>query len=596
MKINKIKSKRSVTFLILIFLVIKVQAEFFNSALVIYQQQSNTEISEYRKRYELAKILLDQEKYVEAYKKILPLTELKIEDLDLSIKVNYLIGKILLRNNEDIKSIEYFKRSLSLIEKNDLDNNKKAYSLLKAKNYIDLSKVYLTLKKTDSTVFYISKLDDIESIDSRVLNIKSIAYMNLGNIYLLKDTLRKEDSRIAKKYMLKAIEIQTKLEDNLSLALSYMNLATVYVEMGDYKKGKNLYDKALGYLKYDKSLKAILYKEALFDNKAWALYNLEDHTAYEFVTKSYAIRDSLNTEKLSKDIKEIEARHNVDIVKKAEEVKRIELEKKTWIIGITGFIVSFLFLYLANLYKLRQRNLSLKLSQNELKQQRKLERLKSQSQVKILNATIDGKETERKQIAEILHDNVSALLSSASMHLHASQKQFNGHIPIEIAKTQEIINEASQKIRDLSHNLMSSILLKFGLEYAVKDAAKKYSNSSIKINTAIHNVYRYSQDYEIKIFNIIQELINNILKHSSAKNAYIIMEEEEETMNIIVKDDGVGFKNKKEGEKGVGLNQIKARIHMMNGTFLIESSKGQGTKAIIKIPVVRKKAPKKHLA
>ena len=254
--------------------------------------------------------------------------------------------------------------------------------------------------------------------------------------------------------------------------------------------------------------------------------------------------------------------------------------------------MSLLFLYIANLYKLKQKNLRLKLSENELEQQRKLEKLKSDSQAKIINAAIDGKETERKQIAEILHDNVSALLSSANMHLQATQKQFKGdEVPIEIQKSQQIILEASQKIRELSHNLVSSVLLKFGLEYAIKDAAKKYSNSSLRFFTAISNVNRYAQEYEIKIFNIVQELINNILKHSKAEKAYIAMEEEDSMLTIMVKDDGKGFDTNK-SKDGIGLNQIRARVDMLNGSFEIESAKNIGTKIIIKVPVVRNQVPK----
>ncbi|CAM1343952.1 tetratricopeptide repeat-containing sensor histidine kinase [Tenacibaculum amylolyticum] len=582
---------KQLIFLAFIFLSIQIKAEFYNSAFSASDLQKEQDSIITIRKYELAKINYEQEKYTKALKLILPLIDKDIKDPEFKVKINILAGKIFRKAGDLSKALMHLKKSLKLNEEKFEDFKGDSQFLL-ADNYLQLSLVFKKLKKIDSSKYFLNELINLNSINDTVQSLKGTAFMNLGNMQAVEGNLNE-----AEKNMLKSIKIKTNLKnDNMELVLGYMNLANLYVERKQFNKGKEIYGKALTYLKNDKSLMALGYKEILYDNIAWALYNLKDYKAYEFVTDSYAIRDSLNTNKLKKDLKRIEAEHNVDIVKKAEEVKRLQLERKTWIIGITGVLVSLLFLYLANLYKLRQRNLSLKLSQNELKQQRKLERLKSQSQVKILNATIDGKETERKQIAEILHDNVSALLSSASMHLQASQKQFNGHTPLEIAKTQEIINEASQKIRDLSHNLMSSILLKFGLEYAVKDAAKKFSNSSIKINTAIHNVYRYSQDYEIKIFNIIQELINNILKHSSAKNAYIIMEEEEETMNIIVKDDGVGFKNKKEGEKGVGLNQIKARIHMMNGTFLIESSKGQGTKAIIKIPVVRKKAPKKHLA
>jgi len=140
----------------------------------------------------------------------------------------------------------------------------------------------------------------------------------------------------------------------------------------------------------------------------------------------------------------------------------------------------------------------------------------------------------------------------------------------------------------LSHNLISSVLLKFGLEYALKDAAVKYSNSTIKIYTAIADLNRYEQDFEIKIFNIIQELVNNILKHSKASTAYIAVDEEDEGLLIIVKDNGIGLKNKGEENKGIGLHQIQGRIQTMKGTFDIDSSKNTGTKITLKIPVVKR--------
>jgi two-component system NarL family sensor kinase len=571
-----------------------LEAESYGSASSVDLYIQQDEEYSIKQKYELANILYEEGEYAKAFKKILPLLQKETNNYILDIKIRLLAGQIMRRTDDYKKSLSYLKKSLNLFDRSDsLDMTSINHDVLLAKNYLLISDVYRKYSAIDSTVnvladsskYFLNKVIEINSSKNKIIDFKARAYMNLGNAYLRSDSLDKAEFNIKK-----AIDIHEILKNNMSLALSYTNLANVYVNRGDFKKGRELYGQALTYLKNEKSEKAIQYKELLYDNIAWALYNLKDYMAYKYVTDSYAIRDSLNTDKLKKDIKRIEAKHNVDMAVQQEQIKIEKQERKTWIIGVTGIVVSLLLLYLANLYKLRQQSLSLKLSQSELEQQRKLDRLKSQSQVKILNATIDGKETERKQIAEILHDNVSALLSSASMHLQASQQQFKGaEVPIELAKTQEIIAEASHKIRDLSHNLMSSVLLKFGLEYAVKDSAKKFSNSNIRINTAIHNVYRYSQDQEIKIFNIIQELINNILKHSQAKNAYVIMEEEDDMLNIIVKDDGVGFKNKSEEEKGVGINQIKARIHMMNGSFLIESSQGMGTKTTMNIPVVRKK-------
>ena len=102
---------------------------------------------------------------------------------------------------------------------------------------------------------------------------------------------------------------------------------------------------------------------------------------------------------------------------------------------------------------------------DKLKEQNRLEQVHNNLQTRIINATIDAKEKERKSIAEILHDSVSALLSSANLHLQASKAQLNSHVPVEIIKAQEIVKEASVKIRDLSHELISSVLLKFGLAF-----------------------------------------------------------------------------------------------------------------------------------
>ena len=229
------------------------------------------------------------------------------------------------------------------------------------------------------------------------------------------------------------------------------------------------------------------------------------------------------------------------------------------------------------------------MSQTQLLQSQDIEKLKSESQIRILNATIDGKESERKDIAETLHDSVSALLSSANLHLIATKSQFKGKIPIEIDKTQSIIAEASLKIRDLSHTLVSSVLLKFGLNFALKDMAAKYSNSVLDIETDIYNLRRYNQNFEIKIYNIIQEFVNNILKHSKAKNTFIKLYEEDARICFQISDDGIGFdKTKIINKDSLGLNQIDARIHMMNGVFIINSTIGEGTIISVELPIVEK--------
>ena len=188
-----------------------------------------------------------------------------------------------------------------------------------------------------------------------------------------------------------------------------------------------------------------------------------------------------------------------------------------------------------------------------------------------------------------MHDSVSALLSSANLHLQATRGLFDGNTPVEIDKTQKIIKEASQTIRDLSHTLVSSVLLKFGLKYAIKDMADKYSNSQIHIDTRIGDVRRYEQNFEIKVYNIIQEFVNNILKHSEAEKAMIYLDDIGGKLSLRISDDGIGFdKTKVVNKDGLGLNQIEARIQMMKGEFSIDSIRRNGTVIKVVLPVLER--------
>ena len=272
-----------------------------------------------------------------------------------------------------------------------------------------------------------------------------------------------------------------------------------------------------------------------------------------------------------------------------EQIKKQNAQKTAWIIGVGSCFVIVSLILILKQYKLRQKYLSLELSQQELEQQQHIEKLKNESQIRILNATLDGKESERKQIAETLLDSVSTMLSSAHLHLEACKSQFNGSTPVEVDKSQTIIDEAAKKIRDLSHTLVSSILLKFGLEFAIKDIAEKFSNSELTIGHDARYMRRYDLGFEIKLYNIAQEFLNNVLKHSKAKAAKIVLVEKNRKVILVVEDNGRGFEEENTQQKdGIGISQIKARIQMMGGKLDIESKPGKGTKVTVQLPIVER--------
>ena len=119
--------------------------------------------------------------------------------------------------------------------------------------------------------------------------------------------------------------------------------------------------------------------------------------------------------------------------------------------------------------------------------------------------------------------------------------------------------------------------------------AEKYSNSQLEIQYKTKNIKRYDQDFEIKLHNIIQELINNIIKHSEASNASIHLVDNNDKIKIYIKDNGKGFdKHLVKKKNGLGINQIDARIHMMKGEFSIDSKNNIGTSITIELPVLKK--------
>lgn len=405
--------------------------------------------------------------------------------------------------------------------------------------------------------------------------------MNLSGIYERDSIYNK-----AEDYAIQAINIYKLRSDKVSQASSLNNLGNIYLSQNKFNKAKKTYLEGINLIKNDNSSNSVRFKANLYYNLAWAMRNLKDYKAYDYQELSYEIEDNQREKEIRKIIEEVTAKHKINIVNAERQLIETKKSKATLLLSILSLFIIILLAGIIYNYKLRQRNLKLKLSKNSLLQQQSIEKIKSESQTKILNATIDGKESERKEIAEILHDDVSTLLSSANMHLSATKKKFDNNTPIEIEKTQAIILEASQKIRDLSHNLISSVLLKFGLEYAIKDLEKKYSNSELTFEVISQNKTRYNQDFEIKIFNIIQELSNNILKHSYANNAQIKIKEENDNLIVLVNDDGIGFSASSSNKnEGIGINQIKARIEMMNGEIAINSEKNKGTRILITIPL-----------
>ena len=439
------------------------------------------------------------------------------------------------------------------------------------RSLIRMGGFYYAKNEEDSAKMYFRKViyfPVTAKTEGRISN----AYNNLGVI-----AQNNNNFPLAKHWANEALKLKTKQNDMIGIATSNVNLGNLHHFEREYKTAINRYLEAFEKVKNDTTTKVLYIKRIIYENLSVSYDSIGDYrNAYNYLHKSYDLKFKLTNEQLTENIAEVEAKYNLAVEEQKTEEEKSKTFRAQVLFGGLAFITLIVLIIGFIFYK-----------NYKLSEQNKLEQIHNNLQTRIINATIDAKEQERKTIAEILHDSVSALLSSANLHLQASKSQLKKEIPIEINKAQEIVNEASVKIRDLSHELISSVLLKFGLAFAVHDLCEKYSNSEIQFMSDDNGIKRYDQKFEIKIYNIIEELINNILKHSKAKNATInLIERGGNKLLIQIIDDGKGFDvNRAKSKDGLGLSHIEARIKIMQGVFNINSKKGEGTSIFISVPI-----------
>ena len=227
--------------------------------------------------------------------------------------------------------------------------------------------------------------------------------------------------------------------------------------------------------------------------------------------------------------------------------------------------------------------------QSEIEVQ-KTEKILKEQELTTIDAMISGQEKERQRLASDLHDSVGATLAAAKLQFDHLSK--NRDKPQEMEpmydKTAQLLEDAYTEIRSLAHAKNSGVIAKNGLLPAVQQLARNASGTS-KLNIEVEDFgldERIENSLEISIFRMIQEIVTNIVKHAEASSAGISITQHEESLNIIIEDNGKGFDPKKVVTKdGMGLSSIERRIEHLEGSFEVDSTIGKGTTIIIDIPL-----------
>lgn len=208
---------------------------------------------------------------------------------------------------------------------------------------------------------------------------------------------------------------------------------------------------------------------------------------------------------------------------------------------------------------------------------------------KMMEASLESQENERRRVAADLHDSIGAMLSTIRLSFLTYARQSNTDKD-SISESKKMIDDTIDSVRRISRDLMPSTLEKFGLSQAVKEMCERFeSTSSMPIVFEESGEQKsLSKKHELMIFRIVQELINNALKHSGASSIKVTFRNSD-NLTVVVEDNGKGFDiqhhlQDRTAGKGLGLFNIENRARVTGAEILFESQENKGSKTTLIIP------------
>ena len=282
-------------------------------------------------------------------------------------------------------------------------------------------------------------------------------------------------------------------------------------------------------------------------------------------------------------------------LKKDQELQEASISRRTWERNVTivGLVLTLVLAWLVvRIIRQRQKAATVLAAKNEeLNRQRILELLREQELVSV-HAMLNGQEAERRRIAQDLHDRLGSLLATVKLYFHIGREQLQQLPDKQQEKHRQgiaLLDDACQEVRRIAHNMVSGVLMKFGLVAALQDMAQAITNSNkLHMQVMAHGLDdRLDIHMEIALYRMVQELVSNTLKHAQATELVVQLTRHEHSLNLLVEDNGIGFSpDQLKPGQGLGLQGIEARAAQLQGTISIDSGLGSGTTISVDLPLL----------
>jgi signal transduction histidine kinase len=509
-----------------------------------------------------------------------------IDSVDKVAKINIEIVSLLLAINRN--KVDYKK---FLKEYNDYAEQKKDPKIL-TEFYIQIGKsFYDTIPKMALEYFKKAEKENLKTNDE-ITHVRIL--QNIGATFSHNKINQIDSALFVYKKALKILNKNEIKSSNQQKITGYF--FNIYTNTGVAYSKKREFENALYFFKKADSIPLKGYlnknKEILYGYLSDLYKEKGDYIkCIEYIEKQKVLTNTLNENEQKIAITEIDTKYKTEETK----LQNLTLKNKLQTNKTILFIGLALLLIITTIGVLAYKNVSKKKTiaeQEKLIQTQKLETSLKEQELHEIDIMLESQEKERQRIANELHDNLGSLLATLKFNFQNLKRQKEVLEDKEnqlFEKTDSLIDEAYQEVRNISHLKNLGVIGSHGLEIAVKKMAEKMSIlKKLTINVIPFGLNeRLENQKEITIFRMIQELCTNIIKHSFATEVNIYLTQHNKTdINIIIEDNGRGFDIKTIVTKdGIGLKSIEKKVEQMGGTFTIDSVINKGTTIIIDLPI-----------
>jgi two-component system, NarL family, sensor kinase len=478
------------------------------------------------------------------------------------------------------KAEEYAEKSIKAAE-NSNDDEVLVYA------YLNYCAELISRKEFKPALVYLDKAKPlVEKLHSPAYS--NTYYTNLGIIQQ-----EEGNNELAITNFRRGLNFAHGMPDDYQIADATEKLAYAFLQINNLAESKIYFDSLL--LLARASGFKYFQKKALDGLSGWYKNNGDYKKAYGYLSEARMINDSLISEENKKQFNLLEARYHSE--KNEKEIIHLQDDKKIQSLSLKhkstlnyilfGSVAALLIAGFLVYRNIRNRNLLTK-KETELQQQR-ISELEKDKQLVAVDSVLKGQEEERSRLARDLHDGLGGMLSGIKHSLNTMKGNMimtenNVH---SFERSIDMLDTSIREMRRVAHNLMPESLVKFGLDTALKDFCNDINSSgALKITYQSFGLGDkvIEQTILITIYRIVQELVNNIIKHAQARQAIVQITTDTNQVAITVEDDGKGFDPQQlNSGPGIGWINIRSRVDYLKGRIDIRSQPGEGTSVHIEL-------------